>query len=85
LVLRVGSHQEVLTFYLIASPQHPIVLGLSWLETHNPTIDWCNHSISFPQRATSPDSMGTNSSLVAHFLHLVTTNSNVESCSSNSA
>ena len=84
LVLRVGSHQEVLTFYLIASPRHPIVLGLSWLETHNPTVDWCNHSIIFPQGATSPDSMGTNSSLVAHFLHSVTTSSNVESFSPNS-
>ena len=34
-------------FYLIATPRHPIVLGLSWLETHNPTVDWCNHSIPF--------------------------------------
>ena len=39
LALQVGAHHEVLTFYLIATPQHPIVLGLSWLETHNPTAD----------------------------------------------
>jgi hypothetical protein len=98
LVLRVGSHQEVLTFYLIASPQHPIFLGLSWFETHNPIVDWCNHSIIFPQEATSLDSMGTNSSLVTHspnsmgtdlnfvthLLHSVGTNSNVESCSPDS-
>jgi hypothetical protein len=29
LVLRVGSHEEELPFYLIASPRHPIVLGLT--------------------------------------------------------
>ena len=47
LVLRVGSHQEELPFYLIASPRHPIVLGLTWLEAHNPTVDWCNRSLTF--------------------------------------
>ena len=26
------------------------MLGLSWLETHNPTVDWCNRSITFPVR-----------------------------------
>jgi hypothetical protein len=47
LVLRVGSHQEELPFYLIASPRHPIVLGLTWLEAPNPTVDWCNRSVTF--------------------------------------
>ena len=37
-------------FYLIATPRHPILLGLSWLETHNPTVGWCNRSITFPVR-----------------------------------
>ena len=40
------AHQEELTFYLIAT----LVLGLSWLETHNPMLDWSNHSITFPTR-----------------------------------
>ena len=77
LVLQVGSHQEVLTFYLIASPRHPIVLGLSWLETHNPTVDWCRHSIVFPQQAPYPDSMATNSNLVAHSPDSMGTDSNL--------
>ena len=50
LVLQVGPHHEVLTFYLISTPRHPIVFVLSWLETHNPTVDWCNRSITFPVR-----------------------------------
>ena len=70
LVLQVGAHQEELTFYLIATPQHPIVLGLSWLETHNPTVDWCNRFITFlvrpiPARSShSLDSVAVESGLV---------------------
>ena len=26
-----------------------IFLGISWLETHNPMVDWCTRSITFPQ------------------------------------
>ena len=48
LVLQVCPHHELLTFYLIAPPRHSIVLGLSWLETQNPTVDWCNRTITFP-------------------------------------
>mgnify|MGYP000532974220 FL=1 len=72
LVFQVGFHQEVLTFYLIATPRHPIVLGLSWLETHNPMVDWCSRSITFPQtpaRALSTNTVtcvGAAFSLGAH-------------------
>ena len=33
LLLQLGDHQEVLTFYVITSPRHPIILslGFSWL------------------------------------------------------
>ena len=48
LISQLGEHQEVLTFYVIASPRYPIILGLSWLKEHNPIVDWCNHSIIFP-------------------------------------
>ena len=50
LVLQFGAHQEEVTFYLIGTPRHRIVLGLSWLETHNSTVDWCSRSITFPVR-----------------------------------
>ena len=47
-----------ITFNIISSPKHPIVLGLPWFELHNPEIDWrtmeircrqpprCTHRIS---------------------------------------
>ena len=51
--VRVGSHQEELPFYLIASPRHPIILGLTWLEAHNTIVDWCNRSITFSELGCS--------------------------------
>ena len=51
LVLQVSVYQEELTFYLITTPRHPIVFGLSWLETHFPTVDWYKRSITFPVRS----------------------------------
>ena len=59
--LRVGSHQEELPVYLIASPRHPIVLGLTWLEAHNPIVDWCNRSITFREPEFSHKTMKVNS------------------------
>ena len=50
LQLMVGSHSEVITFCLISSPRHPIILGLSWLETHNPMVDWRMRCIDFTNR-----------------------------------
>lgn len=60
LILTVGSHLEEISFYLITSPRHPVILGLSWLEAHNPLVDWRDRSIQFssldhpPQLASPP-------------------------------
>ena len=66
LVFQVGFHQEVLTFCLIATPRHSIVLGLSWLETHNPMVDWCTRSITFPQAPAQVLSTNTRSGRIAN-------------------
>ena len=52
LELIVGSHREEIAFDLISSPRHPIILGLSWLMTHNPVVDWRRHSIDFTARVS---------------------------------
>ncbi len=33
-------HTETIQFYVIQSPNHPLILGLPWLRTHNPQISW---------------------------------------------
>lgn len=40
-----GNHSETISLYLIPSPMSPVVLGLTWLELHNPHIDWFTSSI----------------------------------------
>ena len=48
-----GNHSETIQFLLIKSPQIPVVLGFSWLQRHNPLINWStgaivDWSLSFP-------------------------------------
>ena len=52
LILQLGDHQETLTFYLITSPRHPIIVGFSWLKAQNPLVDWHNHLITFFQTSS---------------------------------
>ena len=40
-----GNHHEVLTFFVIDSPQTPVVLGHPWLSKHNPHIDWVSQKV----------------------------------------
>ena len=35
-----GNHHEEMSFYVINSPNSPLVLGHPWLAKHNPHIDW---------------------------------------------
>jgi hypothetical protein len=39
LKLYIGKHTEKIVFNIISTPHHPIILGLPWLEAHNPIID----------------------------------------------
>ena len=39
------NHSERIQFLLIASPHVPVVSGFSWLQKHNPIIDWTTSSI----------------------------------------
>ena len=40
----------VVSFNIIRSPEHPIVLGLPWFELHNPRIDWRRREIRCPSK-----------------------------------
>ncbi|KAI2656673.1 Retrotransposon-derived protein PEG10 [Labeo rohita] len=46
LVLQTGAlHTETLRLFTINSPRNPIILGLPWLEKHNPRISWTSRQI----------------------------------------
>uniref|UniRef100_A0A3B3D6E4 Gypsy retrotransposon integrase-like protein 1 n=1 Tax=Oryzias melastigma TaxID=30732 RepID=A0A3B3D6E4_ORYME len=42
------DHHETIRLFTIDSPRCPIILGLPWLERHNPSIDWSARRLSFP-------------------------------------
>ena len=35
---------------IVSSPWNLVFLGLSWLVTHNPIVDWCRQSLVFTTR-----------------------------------
>ncbi len=46
ITMRTGSlHTESIRLFAIESPQKPIILGLPWLELHNPCISWPTRQI----------------------------------------
>lgn len=40
-----GNHQERIRLHVIDCPQTPLVLGIPWLQLHNPHIDWTSGKI----------------------------------------
>jgi hypothetical protein len=54
LELYIGKHIKKIVLNIISTPHHPIILGLLWLEAHNPIIDWRSRTLTFSaQRCTS--------------------------------
>jgi hypothetical protein len=53
LELYIGKHTEKIVLNIISTLHHPIILGLPWLEAHNPIIDWRSRTLTFSaQRCT---------------------------------
>ncbi|KAL0192406.1 hypothetical protein M9458_010702, partial [Cirrhinus mrigala] len=40
------NHQESIRFFIITSPQSPLILGYPWLNRHEPTISWTEGRIT---------------------------------------
>src|SRR5687767_14580047 len=47
LSIQIANHMEGIQCHIADVGNHHLVLGMSWLKTHNPKIDWTNHTISF--------------------------------------
>ncbi|KAI2647134.1 Transposon Tf2-6 polyprotein [Labeo rohita] len=39
------GHQETIRFFVITSPQSPLILGFPWLDRHEPTIAWAKGAV----------------------------------------
>lgn len=42
-----SSHKETIRLSAVDSLLCSVILGLSWLDTHNPTITWLSHTLTF--------------------------------------
>ena len=47
LSLHVGLHSELLVFDVVKLGHYPVILGVSWLKKHNPTVIWSLHELRF--------------------------------------
>jgi hypothetical protein len=47
LELCIGKHAKKIVLNIISTPHHPVILGLPWLEAHNPIIDWQSKTLTF--------------------------------------
>ena len=55
LPLSLGTFHDSVTFDLLRSPRFPVILGLPWLRSTNPQIDWKTLSMSFSPLSLSSD------------------------------
>lgn len=46
LALTIGNHVETVLFNIVDLGNHLILLGMSWLRIHNPSIDWKSEHVS---------------------------------------
>lgn len=49
--MRMGPHKETINFIIAPGMDHPMVLGLAWLEKWNPSIDWRKNILNVHQRS----------------------------------
>lgn len=40
-----GNHRELISFFVFSTASSAIILGFSWLQQHNPHINWSNNLI----------------------------------------
>jgi hypothetical protein len=45
--MRIGNHRESITLDVVPIGRHTIILGLPWLQAHNPYINWSDNTLSF--------------------------------------
>jgi hypothetical protein len=67
-----GNLAYVISFNIIHSPEHLIILGLPWFELHNLDIDWINQAIIRPPKnLTSSLCQVMNSSPNPHHISII--------------
>ena len=45
--LSIGTHTEIITFLVLKNLRHPVLLGLPWMQLHNPAVNWRSMVVHF--------------------------------------
>ena len=45
--MTINGYEEEICFDVVAGLQHNVILGLPWLMSHNPTINWQQKTVTF--------------------------------------
>ncbi|KDN34719.1 hypothetical protein RSAG8_12193, partial [Rhizoctonia solani AG-8 WAC10335] len=61
-----GSHKEELKCNIADIGKHDIVLGMSWLKLHNPSVDWPNKRIVFNSAFCSSNCISVNNVILGN-------------------
>ena len=52
--VRIKSHSETLTLGVVSGIPYPLILGLDWLQRHNPAIDWAHRQLTLSCCGANP-------------------------------
>ena len=47
LLMRIGNHEETIIASVVDTGEDDLILGIDWLRTHNPEIDWHQGHVHF--------------------------------------
>src|SRR5690606_7617905 len=45
--MKIGDHEEITSFNVSTSGYYKVILGISWMARHNPSIDYVNGTMTF--------------------------------------
>ena len=62
--LQIGEQTEQIALDITRIPKYDVVLGMAWLQEHNPQIDWKTRQLTFPPCSTEKKMGGRSPSKV---------------------
>src|SRR5258706_7483842 len=78
LTMRIGSHEEHLVLDVAPIGSHRLILGLPWLEAHDPTIQWSTGHFQFNSPHCNLHCLPQPHDVFARSPVIATTNANTE-------
>lgn len=66
LVMKIGCHSEEIVFDIVTLGHYPVILGVPWLKTHDPTTLWSKHRLIFSSPSCSIKCLSRNKESISN-------------------